>query len=130
MKVRVVSTASKSKAVQVVNYHNYKRVILKHIGSARSKEELEELILVAEEWIKDYSGQLSLFPEENPNNLLFFNHSTFIGVKYRFFYDTLHKLIVKLGLQKLPEILNDLVLIRIFEPNETRVFKLVYHDGR
>ena len=44
MKVRVVSTASKSKAVQVVNYHNYKRVILKHIGSARSKEELEELI--------------------------------------------------------------------------------------
>jgi hypothetical protein len=117
MKVRVVSTASKANAVQVVNYHNYKRIILKHIGSAHDKEELDELILVAEEWIKDYSGQLSIFPDENPNNLLFFNHSTFIGVKYRFFYDTIHKLIDMLGLQKLPEILNDLVVIRIFEPS-------------
>lgn len=116
MKVRVVSTASKAKAVQVVNYNNYKRVILKHIGSAHSKEELEDLMLAAEEWIKDYSGQLSLFPDENPNNLIFFNHSTFIGVKYRFFYDTIHKLIDMLGLQKLPGILNDLVVIRIFEP--------------
>lgn len=66
MKVRVVSTTSKVKTVQVVNYHNYKRVVLKHIGSAHGKEELEDMILVAEEWIKYYIGQLSLFPGEKP----------------------------------------------------------------
>lgn len=116
MKVRIVTTGSKAKAVQVINYQNYKRVVLKHIGSAHCQEDLEELILLAEEWIKDYSGQLSLFPNESPNNLLLLNHSTFVGIKYRFFYDTIHKLIDKIGLKNLPGILNDLVVIRIFEP--------------
>lgn len=116
MKVRVVSTASKAKAVQVIRYQNYKRVLLKHIGSAHSKEELDELIIEAEEWIKDYSGQLSLFPDENPNNLLLLNHSTFLGVKYRFFYETIQMLIDSVGLKNLPKILRDLIVIRIFEP--------------
>jgi transposase len=116
MKVRVVSTASKAHAVQVVNYQNYKRVILKHIGSAHNDEELKELRLIAEEWIKDYSGQLSLFPDQSPNNLLLLNHCTFNGVKYRFYYDTIHRIIDNLGLKNLHETLKDLVVIRIFEP--------------
>jgi hypothetical protein len=51
MKVRVVPTASNGKAVQVVNYLNYKRVILKYIGSAHTDNELKELLLLAEQWI-------------------------------------------------------------------------------
>ena len=85
MKVRVVKTASKANAVQVVNYQNNKRKVLQHIGSAHSEAELNDLMLLAEEWIKDYTNQFSVFPDENSNSLLHINHSTFIGVKYHFF---------------------------------------------
>ncbi|MCC6690293.1 MAG: hypothetical protein IT235_02055, partial [Bacteroidia bacterium] len=116
MKTRVVLTASKAKAVQVIQYRNYKRVVLKHIGSARTADELKELLFIAEEWIKDYSGHLSLFPNENPNQLLPLNYSSFQGIEYRLFYETIQKLLNNLGLQHLPNILKDLVAIRIFEP--------------
>ena len=43
MKIRVVKTASKAKAVQVVRYQNNKRVVLQHIGSAPSAETLNDL---------------------------------------------------------------------------------------
>jgi len=80
MRIRVVITASKAKAVQVVRYQKGKRIIVQHIGSAHSEDELDELMLVAQEWIKDYSNQLSIFPSENPNQLLLLNHCTFVGV--------------------------------------------------
>ena len=51
MKIRVVNTASKAKAVQIVRYQNNKRTILQHIGSAHTEAEMDELILLAEEWI-------------------------------------------------------------------------------
>ncbi len=63
MKIRVVKTASNAKAVQVVRYHNNKRVITRHVGSAHTKEALDDLVLSAEEWIKDYSARLSIFPD-------------------------------------------------------------------
>ena len=80
MKIRVVKTASKAQAVQVVRYQNNKRIVLQHIGSAHSSEALHDLMLLAEEWIKNYTNQLSIFPDENPDRLLHLNHSTFIGI--------------------------------------------------
>lgn len=59
---------------------------MRHIGSAHCETALNDLLLQAEEWIKDYSQQLSIFPDANPNQLLHLNHSTFVGIKYRFFY--------------------------------------------
>jgi hypothetical protein len=70
MKIRVVKTASKASAVQIVKYQNNKRIILQHVGSAHNELELKELMLIAQEKIKDYKGQLNFFPEDNPNNLL------------------------------------------------------------
>lgn len=116
MKIRVIKTASKAKAIQVVRYQNNKRIILKHIGSAHTEEMLRELFLVAEEWIKNYSSQLSIFPDESPNSQLHLNHCEFIGVRYNFFYEQINKLQKKLGLEDLPILLRDLVTIRIFEP--------------
>jgi len=116
MKVRVVKTASSAKAVQVVRYHQNKRVIIHHIGSAHSEEALKELLLLADEWIKNFSNQLSIFPDEHPNKLLHLNHSSFIGVKYRFFYQQIKALLKYIGLNDLPPLLSDLVTIRIFEP--------------
>jgi transposase len=116
MKIRVVKTASKASAVQVVRYQNNKRVILQHVGSAHNDEDLNELILNAEEWIKDFSNQLSIFPDEHPNRLLHLNHCTFVGVKYHFFYELINSIQDKIGFGNLPLLLNDLVAIRIFEP--------------
>ena len=116
MKIRIVTTRSKAKAVQIVRYQNYKRVVLRHIGSAHSQEALDELLLLAEEWIKDYKNQLSIFPDEHPNNLLHLNHSTFVGVKYGFFSRQIYAIQDSIGLCSLPALLNDLVAIRIFEP--------------
>jgi transposase len=116
MKIRLVKTASKATAVQVVRYHNNKRVILRHVGSAHSEAELTELRISAEEWIKNYSQQLSIFPDENPNRLLLVNHSTFIGVKYHFFYNQIRLIQDAMGLAGLPALLNDLAVMRILEP--------------
>jgi len=116
MKIRVVKTASKAQAVQVVRYHNNKRIILQHIGSAHSEDVLSDLIMLAEEWIKEHINQLSIFPDENPNKLLHLNHSTFIGVKYRYFYAQVGAIQDMIKLNDLPVLLNDLVAIRIFEP--------------
>lgn len=116
MRIRVVKTASKAKAVQVVRYQNSKRVILQHIGSAHSDESLDELKVMAEEWIKDFSNQLSIFPDEHPNRLLHLNYCSFVGVKYHFFYELIHIIQAKIGLGDLPVLLNDLVTMRIFEP--------------
>lgn len=116
MKVRIVKTASKAQAVQVVRYQNNKRVVVHHIGSAHTEEALSDLMLLAEEWIKDYTRQLSIFPDENPNRLLHLNHSTFIGVKYHFFHQQIRAIQDLIKLNSLPSLLNDLVTIRIFEP--------------
>ncbi len=116
MKIRVVKTASNAKAVQVVRYQNNKRVVLQHIGSSHTEEALSDLMILAEEWIKDYSKQLSIFPDENPNKLLHLNHCTFMGVKYHFFQKQIRSIQDKIKLDELPALLNDLVTIRIFEP--------------
>jgi len=116
MKIRVIKTATKAQAVQVVRYQNNKRIIMKHIGSARNAVELDELLFLAEEWIKDYSKQLSVFPDENPNKLLHLNYCTFVGVQYRYFYEQIRFIQSKLELDSLPSLLNDLVCMRIFQP--------------
>lgn len=116
MKIRVVKTTSNAKAVQVVRYQENKRKVLHHVGSAHNEEDLKNLMILAEEWIKDYSQQLSIFPDESPNKLLHLNHSVFLGVKYRYFYQQIGFVLDKMGLDVLPALLRDLVTIRIFEP--------------
>lgn len=116
MKIRVVKTASKAKAVQVIRYQNNKRIVMQHIGSAHTAEALNDLMILAEEWIKNYTCQLSIFPEENPNRLLHLNHSTFIGIKYHFFHKQIRAIQNLIKLNDLPTLLSDLVIIRIFEP--------------
>jgi transposase len=116
MKIRVVKTASNANAVQVVRYQQNIRKVLHHVGSAHNEEDLKNLMILAEEWIKDYSQQLSIFPDESPNKLLHLNHSVFLGVKYRYFYQQIDFVLDKMGLDILPALLRDLVIIRIFEP--------------
>jgi glycosyltransferase 2 family protein len=80
MRIRVVKTASNTKAVQAVRYQNNKRIIVRHLGSSHTEEELKELLFLANEWLKDFSGQIPIFPEDNPNQLLHVDYCSFIGV--------------------------------------------------
>ena len=82
---------------------------MQHIGSAHNDAELEELMAIAQEWIKDYTKQLSVFPDESPNKLLHLNHCTFIGVQYRYFYEQITLIQERFGFDQLPSLLNDLV---------------------
>jgi Transposase DDE domain len=117
MKIRVVKTASNAKAVQAVQYQNSRRIVVKHFGSCHTDEQLDEMLLVAKEWLNDYAGQLSIFPDNNPNSVLHVNHCTFLGVYYTFFYDLISEIQRQIGFEGLCHpILNDLVTMRIFEP--------------
>ncbi len=76
----------------------------------------QEFIFDKQAHVKDYTSQLSIFPDENPNKFLHLNHSTFIGIKYRFFHTQVRAILDLIKLDDLPALLNDLVAIRIFEP--------------
>lgn len=117
LRIRVIKTASGAQAVQVVYYRNRKRVIFKHIGSAKSIQELEELKLVAQDVIKNFNPEIPLFEEAKLDNLLYLDKSEFLGVYYTFLYEVLSGLISKIGLDKIKkQLLLDLVTMRVVEP--------------
>jgi transposase len=128
MKIRVVKTASNAKAVQVVRYHSNKRIVIRHFGSAHDEATLNGLLFTANEWLKEFAGQLAIFPDDNPNNLLHLNYCKFIGVRYGFFYDTINHIQHGLGFAMLPSLLKDLVTVRLFEPaSKRRSIELLSH---
>lgn len=116
MKIRVVKTASDAKAVQAVKYQDNKRIVVRHFGSCHGDDELKELLAVAHEWVREFAGQLSIFPDQNPGSILHLNHCTFLGVYYTFFYDLIAIIQQQLGFGNLQPLLKDLVTLRIFEP--------------
>ena len=117
LRTRVVKTASGSSAVQVVYYRNRRRVIFKHIGSARNNQELESLILVAQDLIKNTSADIPLFEDVSFDNLLYLDKCEFLGVYSTFLYDALREVMTQIGLDKLKkQLLLDMVVIRIVEP--------------
>jgi hypothetical protein len=117
IKIRVAKTASKSNAVQVIEYKNSKRKILKHIGSGKSESELSILLDYANEWIKSYKGQLALFNEAKPDNILYLSQSEFLGTYYSFLYETISAIQEQIGYGSLLHpLLHDLVVMRILEP--------------
>lgn len=59
-----IKTASNAIAVQVIKYQNRKRVVVKQIGSAHSKDQLLILLNNANNLIEEQTKQISLFPEK------------------------------------------------------------------
>jgi len=117
LRIRVIKTASGANAVQVVYYRNRKRVVFKHIGSAKSGQELESLKIVAQDVIKNFSPQVTLFEEAKLDNLLYLDKSEFLGVYSTFLYEVISNLASQIGLDKIKkQLLLDLVTIRVVEP--------------
>lgn len=117
LRIRVVKTASKSCAVQVIYYRNRKRIIYKHIGSAKTPEDLNSLKKAARDYIDNHTPQLSLFSDKKADNLLYLDKTSLLGVYYSYFHEILTELIKQIGFDKFSsDLLLDLVIIRLFEP--------------
>src|SRR5690606_11986058 len=118
LKIRQIKYAKGSTSVQVYKIENRKRVILRHIGTARSEDELKNLITLANDFIEKISKQLILFKEDEvSNNVLNLKQTEFLGVYYTFFYDLVHKVFISTGFDKLRNpFLLDLVIMRMLEP--------------
>lgn len=117
LKYRSVKTSSGKIAVQVYYLNNRKRVIVKHLGSASTKDELNNLKHQAEQFIVDYSNQASLFPSSKSGAYSYLEQYECVGFYYRFYYDTIQRLITRLGIGELTSnLFKDLITIRILEP--------------
>ena len=118
--VRAITTPSGATAVQVIRYLYRKRIVVKHIGSAHTKEDIASLKKIAVRWIEHESHQQALFPldkKETSLPLVSIDKLRNLGFRYAFAYETLTKLLGMFGLpDKEYQLLLDLVLIRIMQP--------------
>jgi len=116
-KIRQIKYSSNSISIQVYKIENRKRVIVRHIGTAKNEQEKQDLISLAQEFIEKSTKQLHLFNDNQTGNILYLNQTEFIGVFYSFLYELLSKLIIKIGFDKLKNsMLIDLVILRMITP--------------
>lgn len=122
--IRTVKTASGAQAVQIIRYANGRRIIVRHIGSATSKEDLAVLNNKAESERNQLQGQLSLFSEEEP--IVKVKDLQLFAVTHYFAYDTFKHCIERCNLDFLPPLYQDLAIMRIIEPaSKLRTIKLL-----
>jgi len=116
-KIREISYASNSVSIQVYQIVNRKRVIVRHIGTARNEQEKADLLTLAHDFIDKASKQLGLFENKQSGNVLQLSQTEFIGVYFNFFHEFISKLIIQIGFDKVKKILLlDLVIMRMMEP--------------
>lgn len=115
--IRKTKTSSGATAVQVVCYKYRKVVVMKHVGSGRTKEELAALIESAESWIEQETQQQALFVKE-PRRTLSLATAHYTGVTHCFAHRVLNTLAERLGFAALKtQLLLELAYMRILEPS-------------
>lgn len=115
--IRTTKTASGKTAVQIVRYEHRKVVLMKHIGSAKEKDEIKALKESAGSWIARATQQQALFIKE-PRRTLALATTRYVGVTHLFAYRTLIALMNNLGFSALKApLLLDLACMRIIEPS-------------
>ena len=118
LRIRTIKTGSGARAVQVIYYLNRKRVIYKHISSAKTDSELDTMLEVAQDFIDNYAPTLPFEIETKFDNLLYLDKADFLGVYYTYLYEILSAIIKKVGLSGInKQFLLDLVIMRILDPS-------------
>ena len=116
-KIRNVKMTSGSFSVQVYKIVDRKRKVVKHIGTAHTEQEKNDLQTVANEYILQISKQLALFENTQAQNILYLNQTEFLGVYQTFLYEIINGLLTQIGISKIEKsMLLDLVIMRIVEP--------------
>ena len=115
--VRKTKTASGAMAVQIVRYQYRNKIIVKHIGSAHTKEDLIFLTKIADDWIEKENPQLPLpLPKIQKQTFIPIDKCQYLGFQYSFFYEVISDIFRLFRLDGLDLLLRDLALIRILEP--------------
>lgn len=115
--IRVDRTDPNAQRVQVIRYANRRPVILKHIGTAHTEEELVDLKALAAAWILSNPPQPQLFEEDAAPVPRVLQEYEYRGFRFAYVYELLHRLCERFGFHIFAdEILIDLVIMRIFEP--------------
>lgn len=119
--IRTVKTSSSSYTIQVVRYKNRKTIIIKHIGSAKTKEDISLLKKKAREHIQKISKQIGLFDDSNKKSadkIIQVSKCEYLGFRYSFMHKIINEIFGLFGFDKLKnKVLLDLVLMRIIEPS-------------
>jgi transposase len=118
--VRTVKTSSGATAVQIVRYEKRKRIVVSHIGSARTTEDLSTLKREALEKIEATALQKRLFPEEEvaqSSPILVRNKIVYLGARHTFIYEAIMEIFGVFNFPKAHnQLLLDLILMRIIHP--------------
>ena len=117
MKVRTTKTGSGNTAVQVVENSTHKVNVIKHIGTGRSPQQVEDLKMLALEYISKQridAGEMSFFEEST----LFSLDNLVINKAYkRFAYEFFSHVYEVNGFHSIKDnLLKDLSIMRIIEP--------------
>lgn len=117
LKIRKVCTASGATAIQIIRYDSGKRIIIKHVGSAKTNDELVVLCLEAERLREGLAKQLPLFPlHTTQTKLLHEEHLQLQSVTHLFAYRILKQCSNLCSLANMESLYQDLALMRIIEP--------------
>lgn len=114
--IRKVCTGSGATAVQVVQYVKRKCVVVRHIGSAKTDNELTVLWRKAEIVREQLCSQPSLFARIQQKQILQAEHLTLQSVTHQFSLNFLRNCSQICGLGFLNPLYQDLALMRIIEP--------------
>lgn len=121
LKVRTTKTGSKNTAVQVVLRSKRKTKVVKHIGTAKTPEELSQLLKLAKQYAYKNNDMFPLFPEvfgaEGQKHLVAVENLKFVNTCHKFAYEFLSYFYELNHFSVLDDnLLKDLALIRIIEP--------------
>ncbi len=115
--IRETKTGSKATAIQVVRYEDRKLIVVKHIGSAHDKKEIQALKEAATDWIEKETKQQPLFSKSLPSTNIQPKQLRYFGFRYVLVYESLYTLCKVFKFHWLRnKLFLDLVITRIIEP--------------
>lgn len=120
LRVRTTKTASSATAVQVVRYEGKKTIVIKHIGSGKSSEDILLLRKAASDFIETHTGQQRLphLEQNTPGAILQLDKCEYLGARHTFIYEAITHMFTLLGFNKVENnLLYDIVLMRIIQPS-------------
>ncbi|MEK6527988.1 MAG: IS1634 family transposase [Nitrospirota bacterium] len=132
--IRKTKTASGATAVQIIRYENRKVVLMKHVGSGHTPEEVAALVESGRVCLEQMTLQPSLFLKSERRTLPLAT-SQYIGVTHQFAYECLLEITKRCGFTTHSDrALVDFALMRLIEPASKlrsiellkRYFKIVY----
>lgn len=116
-RIRRVKTHSGSTAIQVGFYQGKNFILKKHIGSAKDTAKIDELIMLAEGYIRSNSPQLPFNFNPQSEEVLFKRGVKAQGSRLQTAYDYLDQVYASLGLNQLRSpVLKHFAMIRVLEP--------------